>query len=128
MREAPLTSVFDRWTHPSYERRVRGSTTPTYLWGSEGISNNISFDKALTLHIRNDAFGQPIQLSTTTLVLISATSTTAATTNAVTTEVGRLLPGECVSIQVQNISGVSAICVPPPGAPLESMVACIIRE
>jgi hypothetical protein len=127
MREAPLTSVFDRWTHPSYERRVRGSRPPTYLWGSDQIANNISFDKALIIHIRNDVFGQPIQLSTTTSVSTSATSTTAATTTTAATLVGTLQPGECVSIPVQNISGVIAICT-ATSDPLESMVACIIRD
>jgi hypothetical protein len=115
MREAPLTSVFDRWTRPSYERRVRGSTSATYLWGSAGIIGPINFDKPLTLHIRNDVFGQPISLSTT------------ASNSATPTALGTLQPGECVSIPVQNISGVTAICT-ATSDPLESMVACIIRD
>ncbi len=117
MSKAPLTSVFDRWTHPSFERRVRGTTpaTATYLWGSAGISGPISFDKPLVLHIRNDVFGQPIQLSTM------------ASSSAVPNVVGTLQPGECVSIPVQSLSGVTAFCT-ATSDPLETLVACIIRD
>lgn len=64
-----LTAVFDHWTHPSYERRVRVNAsepnTPTFLWGSAGIEKGINFEKPLTLHIRNDISGQPVTLGTT---------------------------------------------------------------
>jgi multidrug efflux pump subunit AcrA (membrane-fusion protein) len=117
-----LTSVFDRWTHPNYERRVRvyPPTSPIYLWGSAGITQAITFAKPPNLHIRNDVFGQPILLSTTA----PATATTPSTT----TVLGTLQPGECVSIQLQNISGVTANCQPAPGEPPETTVACIIRD
>jgi hypothetical protein len=113
MRESQLTSAFDRWTRPSYERRVRGDAPPTYLWGSAGIAAGVAFDKPLTLHIRNDIFGQQVSLSTT------------ASASATPIVLGTLQPGECISIQVQNISGVLASCV-PGSDPLESVVACII--
>jgi hypothetical protein len=115
MREKLFDAMSDRWTHPSYQRRVRGDTPPIYLWGSAGITQGVNFDKPLTLHIRNDLFGQPISLSTM------------ASSSATPIALGTLQPGECVSIQLQNISGVFASCVPGPDA-LESMVACIIKE
>jgi hypothetical protein len=115
MREKLFDAIGNRWTQPSYERRVRGDTPPIYLWGSAGITQGIAFDKPLILHIRNDLFGQPISLSTV------------ASSSATPVVVGRLQPGECISIQLQNISGVFASCV-PDSDPLESMVACIIKE
>jgi hypothetical protein len=115
MREARLTSVFDQWTRPSYERRVRGSTPPTYLWGSAGITEGISFAKPPVLHIRNDLFGQPISLSKT------------ASATAAPVALGTIQPGECVSIELQNISGVTASCA-SGSDPLETTVACIIRD
>jgi hypothetical protein len=119
MNASPLTSVFDRWTHASYERRVRGAPTPpsTYLWGSAAISNNITFDKPPILHIRNDLFGDAVTFGTAA--------------SGVQTEIGTLQPGECVSIPLQGvtvkgipqgITGVYATC------PTESVVACLIRE
>jgi hypothetical protein len=103
-------TVFDRWTQPSYERRVR---VDTYLWGSAGITNPMTFDKPPNLHIRNDAFGQPVLLSTK------------ASASAAPTVLGTLLPGECFSIQVQNFTGILASCT---AEPFESTVACIIRD
>src|SRR5579862_7453432 len=111
MRDRALTAMFDGWTHPSYERRVRGDTPATYLWGSAGISSGIAFDKPVLLHIRNDLFGQPITLSTTD----SAT--------AVPTLLGTLQPGECVAMELNSLSGVLASCVSGSN-PLESVVAC----
>jgi hypothetical protein len=112
------TSVFDRWTHPSYERRVRPlppvtaggpPSSPTFLWGSAGISNDITFDKPLILHIRNDLFGDAVTFGT-------------AASGVVQPPIGTLQPGECVSIQLQSMSGVYATC------PTESVVACLIRD
>jgi hypothetical protein len=115
MRQTLFDPFSDHWSHPSYERRVRGDTPPIYLWGSAGITKGIAFDKAPILHIRNYLLGQPISLSTT------------ASSTATPIVLGTLQPGECISIQVQNISGVFASCVPGPD-PLESMVTCIIRD
>lgn len=119
MNASPLLSVFERWAHPSYERRVRGASpsTPTFLWGSAGIQNNITFDKVPILHIRNDLFGDAVTFGT-------------VASGGVQTEIGTLQPGECVSIPLraaqqaapQGITGVYATC------PTESVVTCLIRE
>ncbi len=106
MKTSPLTELYERWTRPSYEIRVRG-TSPTFLWGSGGITENISFDKPLILHIRNDPFGEPIAIGTQ---VASGTQTA----------LGSLQPGEFISLPVQSISGVFATCA------LESVAACII--
>jgi hypothetical protein len=105
MRTSPTTSIYDRWTQPSYEVRVRGTM---YLWGSGGITKNMNFAKPILLHIRNDPFGEVVTLSTQV-----ATGTQ--------TSLGTLQPGECVSIPVQDMSGVVATCA------LESIVACLIK-
>lgn len=106
MRSSPLTSIYDNWTQPSYEIRVRGTM---YLWGSAGITENITFAKPLLLHVRNDLLGDAVTLGTR--VAAGATTT-----------LGTLEPGQCVSIPVQNISGVFATCA------TESVVACLIKE
>jgi hypothetical protein len=120
MRDSPLTSIYDHWTQPSYEVRVRGTTpgTATYLWGSAGITENIPFAKPLLLHVRNDLFGEPVTVGTQVGGGGGATST-----------VGTLQAGECVSIPVYNMSGVFAFCpLTPLGETVESVVACLIRE
>ena len=110
MRASALTTVYDRWTQPSYEVRVRGTTAPfTYLWGSAGIKETVPFDKSPVLHIRNDLFGELITFGTQ---VASGTQTT----------IGTLDRGECFSIPVQGLSGVFATCT------LESVVACLIKE
>jgi hypothetical protein len=119
---SPLTSIYDRWTHPSYERRVRGANPatpltpapPTFLWGSAGIQSNIAFDKPPILHIRNDLFGAAVTFGT-------------AASGVLQPPIGTLQPGECVSIPLQGvegqgITGVYATC------PTESVVACLIRK
>lgn len=108
MRTTPLMSIYDDWTQPSYEVRVRGTTAPMYLWGSAGVTENITFDKPLVLHVRNDVFGEEIKFGTQ----IASGSQT---------PMGALQPGECVSIPLQGISGVFATCL------LESTVACLIK-
>jgi hypothetical protein len=105
MRASPLTSIYDQWTHPGYEVRVRGTI---FLWGSAGITQDIDFDKPLLLHIRNDMFGELITFGT-------------QVASGVQTGLGSLKPGECVSIPLQKISGVWATCA------LESSVACLIK-
>jgi hypothetical protein len=109
MHASPLTAVFDRWTHPSYEVRVRGTSPPIYLWGSAGVKQNIPFAKPLLLHIRNDVFGQIITFGT-------------QVASGSQTELGTLLPGECISIPIHGISGVFATCQQ------ESVVGCLISE
>jgi hypothetical protein len=80
-----------------------------YLWGSAGVTTDIKFDRAILLHIRNDLFGEVVTFGTQ------------VATGAKTT-IGTLQPGECVSIPLQDISGVFATCE------LESSVFCLIRE
>ena len=109
MRKSPKNTSYDRWNQPSYEVRVRGTTPPfMYLWGSAGITKDLKFDKPLLLHIRNDAFGEDVTFGTQ---VAAGTQTT----------IGTLRPGECVSIPVQNISGVYATCAH------ESTVCCLIK-
>lgn len=105
MSSAPLMSVYDHWTQPSYEIRVRGTV---YLWGSAGITQNQSFSRPLVLHIRNNVFGVKITLGT-------------EVAPATKTAIGTLEPGECLSIAVQDMSGVYAHCDE------ESTVACLIK-
>jgi hypothetical protein len=109
MRTSSSTAEYDRWTHPSYEVRVRGIVPPSYLWGSAGVTKDIKFAKPVLLHIRNDLFGEIVTLGTQ---VAAGTQTT----------IGTLQPGECVSIPLQDISGVFATCV------LESNVGCLIKE
>jgi len=109
MRSSPLMSIYGQWTHPSYEIRVRGTTAPfKYLWGSAGITEKTAFDKPLLLYIRNDVLGESITL----WQVSSGTPTT----------IGKLAPGECVTIPLQNVSsGVYATCE------FDSTVACLIK-
>jgi hypothetical protein len=105
VRTSP-SSIYDRSNQPSYEIKVRGTM---YLWGSAGITKNIQFVKPITLHIRNDLFGEVLSFGTR---VAAGTQTT----------IGTLQPGECVSIPLQDISGVFATCA------LESNVGCMIKE
>ena len=105
MSASPLMSIYDHWTQPSYEIRVRGTM---FLWGSAGLTQNVPFAKPLILHLRNDLFGEAITVGTQ---VASGTQTT----------LGTLQPGEFVSIPLQDISGVFATCS------LESKVACLIK-
>ena len=109
MRTSPLTDIYDHWTQPSYEVRVRGTTM--YLWGSAGITKNITFDKPLLLHIRNDVLGDNVTFGTQV-----------APPAGTKTIIGTLAPGQCVSIPIQGISGVFATCAS------ESVVACLIKN
>jgi hypothetical protein len=125
MNTSPLNALYDRWTRPSYERRVRGPAPPlstplpplplTFLWGSAGILKDIIFDKPPTLHIRNDLFGDAVTFGTVIAPAVPGTL-------GAKTETGILQPGECVSIPLQGITGVYATC------PTESVVACLIRD
>ena len=94
------------WSRTSYKVRVRETM---YLWGSAGITHDITFDKPLLLHVHNDLFGESVTVGTQ---VASGTKTT----------LGTLKPGESVSIPVQTMTGVFATCA------LESTVCCLIRE
>jgi hypothetical protein len=108
MNSPPLKEVTDGSFRHHYEVKVRGTTELTFLWGSEGIAKNITFDKPLLLHIRNDIFGETITIGTR---VAAGTQTT----------IGTLKAGECVSIPIQELSGVFATCT------LDSVVGCLIR-
>ena len=95
MRSSPIMATYDQWAHPGYEVRVRGTIIPAYLWGSAGITGNIKFSKPLLLHIQNDVFGEAVTFGTQ---VASGAQTT----------LGTLQPGECISIPMQDISGVFA--------------------
>jgi len=103
-----LTSSFsaNMGNHPNYEARVRGTI---YLWGSAGMSRDISFDRPLHFHIRNDVFGEPVTVGT-------------QVASGSRTDLGTLQPGECLTIPLQRVSGVFATCA------LESTVSCLIRD
>ena len=78
-----------------------------HLWGSAGITKDIVFDKPLVLHVRNDLFGEVISLGTQKA--------------GIQEPLGTLQPGECVSVPLNNISGVLASCEK------ESAVCCLIK-
>ena len=88
-----------------YQVRVRGRS---YLWGSEGITENVAFPSPLLLHVRNDLFGASVTIGT-------------ETASGTRSRIGTLQAGEYVSIPVQNIRGVFATCT------LTSTVSCSIR-
>ena len=109
MRTSPSNGVYSRWTEPSYEIKVRGTPDkPMHLWGSAGITKDITFDKPLLLHIHNDLFGEVITLG----------RQKAAGTPEI---IGTLKPGEFVSIPLNDLSGVFASC------DHESIVCCLIK-
>jgi hypothetical protein len=111
MREIAMgtsSGSYSHWNQPSYEVKVRGERE-THLWGSAGITNDITFDKPLLLHIHNDLFGEKITFGTRKA---SGTKET----------IGTLEPGECVSILIQGITGVFASC------DKESNVCCLIKQ
>ncbi len=106
MRRQSSTTDYDRWSHPDYEVRVRGTR---YLWGSAGVVQNITFNKTILLHIHNDQFGEAVIFGT-------------QQADGTQTTIGTLQPGEFISIPLQDISGVFATCS------LESSVCCMVRQ
>jgi hypothetical protein len=104
-RQSPEMPAFDRRPHASYEVRVRGTM---YLWGSAGVTVNLTFDKPLLLHVRNNVFGEVVTLGT-------------QTASGPLQTIGTLQPGECVSIPIQSLSGIFATCA------LETNVDCLIQ-
>jgi hypothetical protein len=105
MRQSPLIPAFDRQAHACYEVRVRGTM---FLWGSSLITTSPAFDKPLVLHLRNNVFGEVVTVGTQ-----------GGPSGPVT--YGNLKPGECLSIPIQNITGVVATCT------LETNVDCVIQ-
>ena len=94
----------DYWNAPTYSVKVRGLK---YLWGSAGLSKEVNFEKAFILHIANDLTGQPVKIGT-------------QIASGAKTEFGTIQPGECISISVNDISGIYADCNS------ESLVHCLI--
>lgn len=110
MTAPTLATAFESWSQPSYNVRVRPvdpPNPPMFLWGSAGVTQDLTFFRPLVLHIRNDPFGEPVKVGT------QASGTQ--------TNIGTLQPGECVSIPMQGISGVFATCE------IESTVSCLIK-
>jgi hypothetical protein len=105
MQQSPFMPSFLSKTHASYEVRVRGTI---FLWGSAGMTMNAGFDKPLLLHVRNNVFGEPVKIGT-------------QVAGGPQTTLGTLQPGECLTIQIQNISGVFATCA------LESNIDCVVH-
>jgi len=105
MRTSQSGAIYNRWTQPSYEIKVRGTMN---LWGSARITKNIVFDRPLLLHIHNDLFGEIITFGTQTA---SGTKET----------IGELDRGEFVTIPLNEIARVFASCEK------ESIVCCLIK-
>lgn len=92
------------WGAPAYSVNVRGAR---YLWGSAGLTANLSFSKPFNLHIANDRAGEPVTIGNRVAA-------------GAQTELGTLEPGECVSVPINGISGVYAECA------TESLLHCLI--
>ena len=93
---------------PRYCVRVRKFA---YLWGSDGLTENITLPSPLLLHVRNDLFGEPVEMGTEEV----------SNTGNVQAPFGTLNPGQCVSIPIQSICGVYALC------DTETTVSCMIN-
>ena len=92
-------------TVPHFAVPVRQTT---YLWGSASLTADASFDHAPTLHIRNARHGNAVSINTTTV-------------QGANTLIATLQPGECLSLEIQKISGITATCAS------ETLVHCILR-
>jgi hypothetical protein len=96
-----------------YAVRVRGATPPgTFLWGSAGLTTDLTFNAPVLLHVGNDRYGQVISLGT-------------QVADGTQTPLGTLQPGEVVSLSMQTVMptggiGVYATCAG------ESIVRCVI--
>ncbi|MBB3282771.1 hypothetical protein [Mitsuaria sp. BK037] len=92
------------WNAPSYSVKVRGTR---YLWGSAGLTTNLTFGKPFVLHIANDQAGEPVTIG----IRVAAGNET---------DLGTIAPGECLSVPVEDICGVYAECT------TDSLVHCLI--
>lgn len=92
------------WNGPAWSRRVRGLR---YLWGSAGATVDPAFARPPLLHVTNDLAGQPVAIGTRT-----AAGALAA--------IATLQPGECLSLELGGIAGITADC----GA--ETLVHCLL--
>ena len=99
-----LGEANDFWNSPTYSVKVRGVR---YLWGSDGLTQNLKFEKPFNLHVANDPAGMPVTIGTRVAA-------------GAKTDLGTLKPGEYLSVSVNDISGVYADCA------LDSLVHCLI--
>lgn len=88
-----------------FDIRVRGQK---YLWGSAGIKRDAVFKEPPVMHLHNDPFGEQITL-------------TVEAADGTQTLLGTLEPGECVSVSIQNMTGLRAACAS------ESLVRCSLN-
>ena len=102
------TELFGSLSRPGFDVRIYGTV---FIWGSASLTVDLTFDKAILLHIRNDLHGSPVALGT-------------RTASGTQTSLGSLQPGECVSIPVQTICGVFASCA----ADTDSVLSCMIHS
>lgn len=85
----------------NYSVKVR---TKAYLWGSSGVT--VDFDVPLLLIVHNDAWGDPVAISSED----SSGDTALAT----------LQPGECWTLGLSGLRGVYATCN------TDSTVNCVV--
>src|SRR5580704_13340655 len=78
-----------------YSVRVRATT---FLWGSSGLTANVTFGAPLILHVGNDRYGREISLFKQ------------VAGGPQPPGLGTLQPGEVVSLPMQDIIGVYATC------------------
>lgn len=98
--------------HYDYRLRVRGTI---YLWGSAEMSP-ITFPKPMLLYIHNDLFGEQIIIGTQ-----ANTASSGSVVAGPLEPMGKLEPGQLLTIPLQGYSGVYATCA------LKSNVRCAVR-
>ncbi|TIN79326.1 hypothetical protein [Mesorhizobium sp.] len=76
-------------------------------FGDRPLTQDLKFEKPFILHIANDRAGEPVTIGTQVAA-------------GAKTDLGTLQPGECLSVSVNEISGVYADCA------LDSIVHCLI--
>lgn len=89
-----------------YSVKVRSTT---YLWGSAGLTRNLTFTRPFVIHMQNDVAGEPVTIGTR---LAAGTKT----------DLGILQAGEFLSVSIDAISGLYAECT------LDSVVHCLIHH
>jgi hypothetical protein len=94
---------------PSRQYTVIVRRQATYLWGSAGIKQNVSYATPLILHVHNDVKSASLTFGT-------------ETADGTKTVLGTLQPGETFSVTVQGIRGVYALTTA-----IEAVVRCIIK-
>jgi hypothetical protein len=108
MSAVPLTDTFERSTDASFTVKIGERT---FIWGSDAVLVNLSFARPPVLHIRNYLYSSWVTLSTQVAA-------------GTVTKLGQIAPGQCLSIQIQDIVGVLASCA----AGTESYVSCVITD